>query len=98
MSRQAPRAGQLTYRPQSDDTSPDVDRRLFEAYRTMPSWEKARRLDADAAALDHLARAGIQQRHPNATEQEIRLRVAALRLDRETMIHVFGWDPLVRGY
>jgi len=31
-------------------------------------------------------------------ERELRLRLAALRLDRETMIGVFNWDPEVQGY
>lgn len=41
----------------------------------------------------------IQARYgPNLSEQELRLRLAALWLDRETMIAAFGWDPEVKGY
>ena len=98
MSQQALPTKQSGYRPQSEDTSIDIDRLLFEAYRAMPSWDKARRLDEDTLALEQLARLGIQQRHPDAGEGEIRLRLAALRLDRDTMIHAFGWDPHLRGY
>jgi len=32
--------------------------------------------------------------YPEADEREIFLRVAARRLDRDTMIKVYGWDPL----
>ena len=39
----------------------------------------------------------IRQRHPEATEEEVRLRLASLWFDRETMIRVFHWDPEERG-
>ena len=86
------------YRAQSEDTAVEIDRRLFDAYRKMPPWQKALRVERDALALEQLARAGILRRHPAATEDEVRLRVAALRLDRDTMVRVFGWDPVLRGY
>ena len=44
-------------------------------------------------ATEELARAGILDRHPNATGREIELR-----LDRDMMIRVFGWDPEKQGY
>ena len=44
-------------------------------------------------ATEELARAGIRERHPNAAEREIELR-----LDRNMMIRVFGWDPEKQGY
>jgi hypothetical protein len=31
--------------------------------------------------------------YPRAGEREVFLRVAARRLDRETMLRVYGWDP-----
>lgn len=34
--------------------------------------------------------AGIRTRYPDATEQEARLRLAALELGRETMVRVLG--------
>ena len=86
------------YRAQSEDTSVDIDRRLFNAYRDMPPWEKARRVDVDVLAVEHLALVGIRHRHPGATDREVRMRLGALRLDRETMVRVFGWDPEIHGY
>lgn len=44
-----------------------------------------------------LARTGIRARHPDADEREIRLRLAALRLDREAMVRWFAWDPEIEG-
>ena len=38
-------------------------------------------------------RESIRATYPEADEREVFLRVAALRLDRETMIKVYGWDP-----
>ena len=86
------------YRTQSADTDFAVERLLFDAYRRMPSWEKASRMSETVQALELLALAGIAQRHPAATERESRLRLAALRLDRDTMIRAFGWDPALYGY
>ena len=49
-------------------------------------------------AADEMALAGIRMRHPEASDRELRLRLAALRLDRGTMVRVFGWDPEREGY
>jgi hypothetical protein len=86
------------YRTQSADTAIDVELVLIEAYRRMPSWEKARRVGEMVQTVETLALAGIADRHPESTERERRLRLAALRLDRDTMVRAFGWDPAVRGY
>ncbi|MBI3273306.1 MAG: hypothetical protein HYZ53_30235 [Planctomycetes bacterium] len=86
------------YKTQSEDTSYDVERMLFEAYRRMQPWEKARRIAEDSRFCDELSLIGIRSRHPEATDEELRLRLGALRLGRETMLKVFGWDPATRGY
>jgi hypothetical protein len=31
--------------------------------------------------------------YPQASEREVFLRVAARRLDRDSMIRAYGWDP-----
>lgn len=43
--------------------------------------------------LMRLSEAGVRQLYPAANEREVFLRAAARRLDRETMIRVYGWDP-----
>ncbi|HLG19393.1 MAG TPA: hypothetical protein VI895_06200 [Bdellovibrionota bacterium] len=86
------------YRPQSEDTSVEIDRKMFELYREMPPWKKLERMGELNAAVRHLANIGILERHPEATEREMFLREAALRLNRATMVEVFGWDPAVKGY
>jgi len=98
MSADRPPPAAPHYRTQSADTAFDVERLLVEAYRRMPAWEKAHRVAEMLQALDTLALAGIAERHPQATEQEQRLRLAALRLDGDTMVRAFAWDPAVHGY
>ena len=45
-----------------------------------------------------LGMAGVRSRHPEASEEELRKRMAAIVFDRETVIEVYGWDPKVEGY
>jgi hypothetical protein len=40
-----------------------------------------------------VAESGVRARHPDASEREIFLRSAALRLPRDLMIRAYGWDP-----
>jgi hypothetical protein len=44
-----------------------------------------------------MAESGVRVRHPDASEREIFLRSAALRLPRELMIRAYGWDPEQHG-
>ncbi len=71
---------------------------MIDHLRRMTPVERLRRAcDLRRAALV-LARAGLQSRHPGISEQELRLRLAALWLDAATMRRVYGWDPEVEGY
>jgi hypothetical protein len=40
-----------------------------------------------------MAESGVRARYPEASEREIFLRAAALRLPRDLMIRAYGWDP-----
>jgi hypothetical protein len=40
-----------------------------------------------------VAESGVRTRYPEASEREIFLRSAALRLPRDLMIRAYGWDP-----
>jgi hypothetical protein len=82
------------YRTQSPDTSFDIEQILIDAYRRMPPWEKAQRVRDTTLAVEALALAGIRARHPAATARECCLRLASLRLGRDIMTQVFGWDPV----
>ncbi len=39
------------------------------------------------------AEAGVRLRYPDATDREVFLRAAALRIPRDLMIQAYGWDP-----
>ncbi|MEQ1947739.1 MAG: hypothetical protein ABL995_11155 [Bryobacteraceae bacterium] len=45
-----------------------------------------------------LSESGVRQRYPHATDREVFLRAAALRLPRDLMIRVCGWDPEADGH
>ncbi len=82
-----------------DDTAPGAEAVLVEGYRRMSAAEKLRRVaDLNEAILD-LAAARIRGQYgQDVPERELRLRLASLWLDRDTMRRVFGWDPEEKGY
>jgi hypothetical protein len=80
------------------DTSPEVQRFLNEGYRRMTPAEKLERVASLNRALVILQEARIRAQYGDVPDDEMRLRLGALRLGRETMIKVFGWDPDERGW
>lgn len=81
------------------DTSPDIDEILVEGYRHMEGREKLRRVVSLNRSLERLARAGIRSRYgDDISERDMRLRLAALRIERRLMVEAFGWDPEEEGY
>lgn len=84
---------------QSPDTPPEIEEILLEGYRRMTPLEKLRQVFELNRMAQSMAAMRIQARYgPDLSEQELRLRLAALWLDRETMIAAFGWDPEIKGY
>ena len=86
------------YRPQSPDTDEATERYLFGRLRNLPTWRKAEMLSASTRAACDLAMAGLRQRHPAASDVELRKRFSALVLGREATIELFGWDPHREGW
>jgi len=81
------------------DTSPQAERLLIEGYRAMSPGDKLARVVALNRALEQLASARLRSKYGDAlTDEERRLRLAALRLDATLMRDAFGWDPSIRGY
>jgi hypothetical protein len=66
---------------------------LTAADRTLTAREKVRQVLDCNATSEAMALAGLRARHPQASERELRLRLAAQRLGRPLMIAAFGWDP-----
>ena len=83
----------------SMDTAVEVEALLLEGFRRMSPAEKLHRVFDMNKAVLQLARARIMEQYgAGQTEREVRLRLAALWLDRRTMIEAFGWDPQKEGY
>ena len=80
------------------DTAAAAEREYLRMLREAPSWRKAAMVDALTKSCRELARSGVRMRYPGAGEREIRMRVASLWLDRETMIRAFDWDPAREGF
>ena len=80
------------------DTAPEIEAILVEGYRRMSAAEKLDRVADLDRTLRSLALAGIRLRYGNElSAEEERLRLAALSIDRESMMCAFGWDPEVHG-
>jgi hypothetical protein len=80
------------------DTDPEARRVLIELARRTPVWKKFAQVAATTETCRAFAKAGIRRRHPNASEDEVKRRLAGVTLDRETVIKVYGWDPKNEGY
>lgn len=79
------------------DTHPKAEKVLIELLRNVPAWKKCEQVSQMVEACRQLSLAGLRSRYPKATEDELRKRLAALWLDRETVIKIYGWDPEKEG-
>ncbi len=73
----------MPYRSQSEDTPEEIDRLLFDRYRAMSGTERVTLACRLTAAMDAAALAGLAARHPDADEQELRLRLFVLKVGDE---------------
>ena len=86
-------------KPMARDTPSDVEEMILGGFRRMAPAEKIQRIVELNRSVEEMAAARIRTQYgPDLSERELRLRLAALRLDRETMIEVFAWDPEKEGY
>jgi hypothetical protein len=76
-----------------EDTDPAALAFFIELHRKMTPGERVARVFEMTAFQEGLQRSSVRSMYPQADEREVFLRVAARRLDRETMIRVYGWDP-----
>ncbi len=78
---------------QYTDTDPQAMAVWLELLRSKTPGE---RIDS-ALQLSELAlrvnEAGVRSRHPNASDEEVRARVAASHLPRELVRAAYGWHP-----
>jgi hypothetical protein len=83
----------------SADTPPEIEEIVLERYRQMSPFEKLMQVFELNQMAQQMAALRIQTQYgPDLSERELRLRLAALWLDRDLMIEAFGWDPEVEGY
>jgi hypothetical protein len=87
-----------SYRTQALDLDAKTERVVVQAWRAMSAAEKVRQVRQLTTTSRMFSLAGIRRRHPDASERELRLRLASFWLDRETLVRYFDWDPDVEGY
>jgi hypothetical protein len=76
--------------PFSRDTSADVQALLVEQWREMSPADKARLVDTMTRDCEKLARAGIRDRRPDASPEEVRFLLAVRRFGRELAVRALG--------
>ena len=79
------------------DTDPKALEVFLELQRKMTPAEKVRAVFGLTNMLLRLSESGVRSLFPKADDREVFLRAAARRLDRDTMIRVYGWDPQAHG-
>lgn len=80
------------------DTSAEAEEVLVTLLRRTPVWERLKMVGDLNQSLRALAKADLRRCYPEATEKELKRRLAARLLDREDVIAAYGWDPEVEGY
>ena len=73
----------------SADTTADIEGRQVDAWRRLSPVERLRLVSDTTRAVRELALAGIRRRHPQASERECFLRLAAILLGVETTRQVY---------
>lgn len=76
-----------------EDTDPEALEVFLQLHRRMTPAQRVARVFELTEFQESLQRASVRAMYPQAGEREVFLRVAARRLDRDTMIQVYGWDP-----
>jgi hypothetical protein len=75
------------------DTDPKALKVFLDIQRSMTPTQKLRSVFDQIELVRGMTEALERQRNPAASDHEIFLRVTARRLDRETMLRVYGWRP-----
>jgi len=75
------------------DTSPDADARYHELLRAQPPVARLEQAAALTRAVRELAEAGIRQRHPGASDSEVRVRLVVRLYGRHMGERLFGAVP-----
>ncbi len=79
-----------TWREMNMDTTPEVEEILFKMWRETPPWRKWQMMDDLNQSARQIAQIGLNKRHPNASPEEIRRRLADMVLGSELAVRVYG--------
>jgi hypothetical protein len=72
------------------DTHPEAEAVLIRLLREAPPWRKLEMVDQLNQSVKMLALAGLQQRYPKDSEDQLRRRLADLLLGDELALKVYG--------
>ena len=75
------------------DTDPQALEVFLSLQRCRTPSQKLKQVFEMTELVLKSAEAGVLQMYPDAGEREVFLRAASRRLDPETMVKVYGWDP-----
>lgn len=76
------------------DTSPEAMARYVELLRAQSPVDRLRTASALTMAVRRLAETGIRQQHPNASDEEVRVRLAVRIYGREVASRLFGAEAV----
>ena len=77
-------------RPLSMDTRPEAERVWFDLMRGAPSWRKFQLIEDTSRMLRDNVMAGLRLRHPNASAEELRRRLADAWLGPDLAEKAYG--------
>lgn len=75
------------------DTSEKIEKMLLEAYDRMSDDELWQQVTELTRAAQQMALVGLREEYPEAGEEELRLRLAALWYGRGLVSKASGWWP-----
>ena len=77
------------------DTSPEAEAVLIELFRQAPGWRKLEMVGELFATTKLFTLGGLRERHPQASEGELRRRLADMFLGEDLAAKAYG--PMVTG-
>jgi hypothetical protein len=80
----------MARQPLFPDTDEQTERVLIELVRRMPDWKKFQQIADLTEAVRELAMLGLRDQYPQASEEELRFRFAAIVLGRDLAGKVCG--------
>ena len=75
------------------DTSPEAEAVLFQLLRETPGWRTWQMMDDMTRTVRQIALAGLRSRHPDASDEEIKRRLADILLGEKLAAKVYGPLP-----